>query len=45
MLERKQGLKMGRAGSKRTAILQGVDRSVFVSPLHMVIPLEFDQVE
>ena len=35
----------GERLSKRTAVLQGVDRSVLVRPLQMVIPLEFDQVE
>ena len=33
---------MGRDGSKRTAVLQGVDRSVLVRPLQMVIPLEYE---
>jgi hypothetical protein len=38
-----EGLKVGRDGAKRTAVLRGADGSVLVRSIQLVIPLEVDQ--
>ena len=36
-------LKVGRDGTKRTAVLRGADGSVLVRHIQLAIPLEVDQ--
>jgi hypothetical protein len=39
---RVEGLKVGKDGVTRTAVLRGANGTVFVRPIQVVIPLEVD---
>jgi hypothetical protein len=41
---RVEELKAGRDGATRTTVLRGVNGTVLVRPIQLVIPLEVDQV-
>jgi len=40
---RVEELKVGRDGATRTVVLRGVNGTILVRPIQMVIPLEVDQ--